>query len=286
MKSDSVRKAFERHEALQRQLKPLSVQIEALQSDFHVRTLIDDANHVRNVMRAAHGPFEDLRRSLPLDTGSKIATELERVRSLGIELEKQFRLSTAVETRALLRILETDAPARALAHYRDHASEVRQAIEAMTAPWLNIQDQISSLTGMVELQEVGHVLNTMPDFGIQSADRLRPHLGDWCASINWPPEIFTDTLARSDFYLKRGLDPALTNFPASAFDQAITIAGIKLSPPSRIGDYDHAPDFPCDDGEAGLQRTNAAHDRLQRFETHVRRFNGMQDDRSRGQELD
>ena len=145
----------------------------------------------------------------------------------------------------------------------------------MTAPWLKIQDQISSLTGIVELQEIGHVLHTMPDFGIQSADRLRLHLGDWRTSIDWPPEIFIDPFVRSDFYLERGLDPALTEFPARAFDQAITIAGIKLPPVPCIddyGDYDRAPDPPCDDGEAGLQRNNAAHDRLQRFEMHVRRF--------------
>ena len=34
-------------------------------------------------------------------------------------------------------------------------------------------------------------------------------------------------------------------------------------PPPRIGNYDHAPDPPRDDEEAGLQRNNAA---------HVRRF--------------
>ena len=272
MKADRLRNTLERHEVLRRQLEPLSARIEALQPDFHVRALIEDANRSRDLMRAALGPFEDLRRSLQLDTVSNIATELESMRSLGVELEKQFRLPDVVETPALLRALEIDAPARVLAHYRDHASELRQAIEAMTAPWLNIQGQVRSLTGIVELQEIGHVLHTMPDFGIRSADRLRPHLGDWRASVDWPPEIFTDPLARSDFYVERGLDPVLTDFPASAFDQAITIAGIKRPPPPRIGDYDHASDPPRDDEEAGLQRNNAAHDRLQRFETHVRRF--------------
>ena len=272
MKADSLRKTLERQEALRRQLEPLSARIEALQPDFRVWALIDDANRGRNLMRTALGPIEDLRRSLQLDAVPNIANALESIRSLGTELEKQFRLSAVAEIPALLRTLEIDAPARALVHYRDHASEVRQAIEAMTTPWLSIRDQIRSLTGIVELHEIGHVLHAMPNFGIRSADRLRPHLGDWRASIDWPPEIFTDPLARSDFYVTRGLDPALTDFPASAFDQAITIAGIKRPPPTRISNYDHAPDPPCDDEETGLQRTNAAHDRLQRFETHVRRF--------------
>ena len=272
MKVDRLRKTLERHEALRRQFEQLSARIEALQPDFRFRALIDDASRARNLMRTALGPVEDLRRSLQLDAVPNIANELESMRSLGVELEQQFRLPTVVETPALLRALEIDAPARALAHYRDHAGELRRAIEAMTAPWLNIEDQVRSLTGIVELQEIGHVLHTMPDFSIQSADRLRPHLGDWRPSIDWPPEIFTDPLARSEFYIERGLDPALTDFPASAFDQAITIAGIKRPPPPRIGDYDHASEPAHDDEEAGLQRNNAAHDRLQRFETHVRRF--------------
>ena len=91
MKADRLRKTLERHEALRRQLEPLSARIGALQPDFRVRAFIDDANRARNLMRAALGPFEDLRRSLQLDTVSNIATELESMRSLGIEMDKQFR---------------------------------------------------------------------------------------------------------------------------------------------------------------------------------------------------
>ena len=116
----------------------------------------------RNLTRTALGPIEDLRRSLQLDTVPNIATGLESVRCLGVELENQFRLPTVLETPTLLQALEMDAPARALAHYHDHTNEVRHAIEAMTAPWLNIEDQVRSLTGLVELQEIGHVLHAMP----------------------------------------------------------------------------------------------------------------------------
>ena len=101
---------------------------------------------------------------------------------------------------------------------------------------------------------------------------MRPHLGDWRGSIDWPAEIFTDPLARSEFYVELGLNPALTDFPAGAFDQAATIAGIKLPPPPRILDYDHLPGHDGDDEEIGFERNNAVHDRVQRFETHVRKF--------------
>ena len=272
MKDDVHKKILERHESLQRLLEPLSIQIKALQPDFSIQRLLADVDPTRNLTRTALGPIEELRRSFQLDTVPNIPTGLESVRSLGVELENQFRLPTVLETPTLLQTLEIEAPARTLAHYHDHTNEIRHAIEAMTAPWLNIEDQVRSLTGFVELQEIGHVLHTMPVFDIESAERLRPHLGDWRGSIDWPPEIFTDPLARSEFYVGLGLDPALTDFPASAFDQATTIAGIKFPPPARILDYDDVPEQEEDDEEVGLERNNSAHDRLQRFESHIRKF--------------
>ena len=103
-----------------------------------------------------------------------------------------------------------------------------------------------------------------------AAERLRLVLGDWREPVDWPTPIFTDPLARSDFYLDRGLDPVLTEFPADAFDQITTAAGLRYAPPPLLSDY--SGDTDEEDEEAGFARTNAAHDRLQRFETHVRRF--------------
>ena len=141
----------------------------------------------------------------------------------------------------------------------------------MTTPWLNMHDQTRSLTGLLGLQEIGHVLNTIPDFNIDLDERLRCYLGDWRSPIDWPSEIFTDPVIRSDFYIDRGLDPTLTEFPVTAFDEAITIAGIKRPLPSRKDAYDYVNKRESD-GEAGFKRNNAAHDRLQRFESHVRSF--------------
>ncbi len=162
--------------------------------------------------------------------------------------------------------------ARAVAHYHDHKNQLLHAIEAMTTPWLNTENQLQSLAGFVGLQQIGHILRTKSPFDVELAEQLRPHFGDWQARIDWPKEIFTDPLARSDFYVERGLDPELTDFPASAFDQAITIAGIKSAPAHFIRAYDHEPDHQLNEEEAGFERTNDAHDRLLRFETRVRAF--------------
>ena len=227
MTDDILKNALRAQDALRRQLDPLSARIGALQADSAIQRLIADADHTRDLMRTILGPAEELRRSLLLDKIPSLASDLEGIRSLGIELENQFRLPSLPETPTLLRALEMDKTARPFAHYRDHTAELRHAVEAMTTPWLNIQDQLRSLTGFVELQEIGHVLRTLPTFDLDPAQRLRSHLGDWRDRIDWPADIFIDSLARSGFYVERGLDPALTDFPASAFHEAITIAGIK-----------------------------------------------------------
>ena len=223
MMDETLRRALTTHEAVRRQLNSLSVQIEALQPDSGIRHLIADANRTHTLMRAALGPVEGLRRSLQINTLLSVATELQVIRKFGVEIERQFHLPQLSVTTKLLQELEMDGPARAVAHYRDYTSQLRRAIESMTTPWLNTQNQLQSLAGFVGLQQIGHVLRTMSFFDVELAEQLRPQLGDWQARIDWPTEIFTDPLARSDFYVERGLDPDLTDFPASAIDQAIRL---------------------------------------------------------------
>ena len=273
MPDDTLSRALRASETLRRQLEPLSVQIEALQSNTGIHRLIEDADRTRTLMRAALGPVEDLRRSLQLNTELLgAATELRGFRRLGVQLEKQFLLPKLPDTSKLFEALEMGGTtARALSRNRDHVSRFRQAIEAMTTPWLDSQNQLRSLNGLLGLQHMGHELQSKPVFDVESAERLRHYLGDWRARIDWPSAIFTDAPVRSGFYLERGLDPDLTYYPAIAFDQAITNAGVKRAPPPYIRAYAHADDQRSDQ-DAGFERTNTAHDRLQRFESQLRAF--------------
>ena len=175
------------------------------------------------------------------------------------------------DTLKLLKPLEMGRTAEMLSPYHDHVSRLRQTIKAMTTPWLDSQNQLRSLNGLLGLQHIGHELHSTPVFDVKSAERLRRYLGDWRARIDWSSAIFTDTLARAGFYLERGLDPALTFYPAIAFDQAITNAGVKHAPPPYIRAYARADDNRGEE-DAGFERNNAAHDRLQRFESHLRAF--------------
>ena len=271
MTNDIHKKALARGDVLQRHLKPLSERINALEPGIGIRRLIEDTERTNNLMRTVLGPAEVLRQSHLLNTVPTVNAELHRIQSLSLEFERQFRLPVLPEIPNLLRDMEIDRTVTALAHYSDHTSELSRAIEAMTTPWLNKQEQIRSLTGFFGLQEIGHVLNKKSVFSIESEERLRSYLGDWRGPIDWPSAIFTDPVERSNFYVSRGFDPTLTEFPVAAFDEAISIAGIKRPLPSRMDAYDYAHKHELDD-EAGFERNNAGHDRLQRFESYVRSF--------------
>ena len=102
---------------------------------------------------------------------------------------------------------------------------------------------------------------------------LRVGIGDWWNSITWPPAIFDDLAARSEFYVGLGFDTELTDFPAPAFRETVTIARLRREPPTLVDAYG-APvaRAESDDKEIALVRTNEAHDWLLRLETQLRRF--------------
>ena len=234
-----------------------------------------DLERSQELVRTAFGPLEDLRRiDLELASTAMLGDEIQKTLDTFKNIENQFRLPQITETTALLRELEssTAAIARGISQSRERELEIQSAMEAMRTPWLDIENSIQSITGFVQLQDLGHTLQTMPAFDTALADRLRPALGDWRDPIDWPKDIFSDPLARADFYTARGLDPTLTSFPAAAFDESVTIAGLKepISDPGEINDFGH--ESQVDEEEAGFVRTNAAHNRLQHFESDMRKF--------------
>ena len=61
MADDSFKRLVELQKRLRRQLEPLSASIKALQADSGVQRLIEDAQRHQALIRAALGPFEELR---------------------------------------------------------------------------------------------------------------------------------------------------------------------------------------------------------------------------------
>ena len=259
-------------DSLRSALEPLSAVQRAINSDPSIRLALSAANRSQAAIRAILGPVEDLRRSGIFDAAGRLATELKGVNQLASELNQRYRLPEVVETLRHLQSPELQAIWKTLDRSKAHTATLQRAAASLTAPWVNTADALRSISGFCELHGIGHQLRDMAAFDPGTADRLRLVLGDWRDPVEWPVPIFSDPVARSDFYLDRGLDPALTEFPATAFEQIATSAGLKDPPPSLLSDYSRDTDDKDEDEEVAFERTNAAHDRLQRFETHMRRF--------------
>ncbi len=160
----------------------------------------------------------------------------------------------------------------AMRQLQDQTAGIRSAMESMHAPWLDVQNQLRSMGGFAELQRIGLCLKSIPTYDIELTESLRINLGDWRDTISWPQNIFSDEVARTEFYEQRGLNLELTDFPAEAFDESTAIAGLAVNPPPLIHGYISTIDAEEVDEEAEFKRTNAAHDRLQRFESQLRHF--------------
>ena len=233
-----------------------------------IKRMLEMVEKDRAVLRLAAGPLEDLRRLGIVDPPWK--SQLDELATFNA----RFRLPEISETARLLAEFETSNPLKKmLRRYGEETSAVRHAIESMRTPWLDIREHTHSLAGFAGLQGIGHALGSMPAFGEDLTAALRVDLGDWRDRITWPETIFSDISLRSGFYVERGFDPALSDFPAEAFEESLGIAGLTEEPPPLVELYGPpVPRASNEDEEAGLIRTNVAHDWLQRLESQMRRF--------------
>ena len=218
------------------------------------------------------GPLEDLRRSLRLSPAEKLADEFQRFQEIAKNIKLKYRLPEINEATKLLQQYHKDSTSQALASFTQPSSSLQKAVESMRNPWLDMENKQGSMKGFAELQTIGFALDTVPTFDAKLTEALRIDLGDWRKLIDWPANVFTDLLARSTFYRERGLNTSLTTFPIAAFDQSIDIAGLRVIPLPDIQLYTPQPEREETEEDEAFRRTNAAHDRLQRFEMHIRKF--------------
>jgi hypothetical protein len=257
---------------LKHEPKPFADVERALGSNGAVARVLEEMERHRAILSAVSGPLEEFRRN------SALTALTEQVGAVA-ELQKQLAFSTE-----RFKLPEMKLAAELMASYRDNqASELfkqlidpqdylRQAIEAIRSPWLDIDAQTRSANAFADMQTIGFALNSIPAFDDRLTELLRIDLGDWQAKINFPKAIFVDPLMRSAFYQTQGLDPSLTAFPADAFSESLEIAGLKGDLPPVFDRYDYQVGKEAGKQEAAYARTNAAHDRLQRFETQLRHF--------------
>ena len=236
------------------------------------RRLMADLDRNQALTRLAVGHFEELRLAGVFERISLVSRELEQLKLNMAAFEARFRLPDLAERVGLLRKFSLSV-SETLKRYRKEHSSFRRAIESMHTAWLDEQEKMRSVVGLATLQGIGHAVRNMPAFGHDLNAALRVDLGDWRDPITWNPEVLTDLRARSEFYVERGFNSALTDFPAPAFEESLDIACLDREPPPLVNMYGE-PIAVSDDEETeeGLSRTNRAYDWLLRLETQVRRF--------------
>jgi len=273
MTNDATRKMIESQDEIRRQLEPLQSVVKSLQQNELMQNLFAIAERHQDMVRLAYGPLEGLRQAGLLEPHAGATSAARRLSEIMAEMESRFRLPEIAEAS---RLLAESPVAGVLGRYQQQAAELQRTMDAMRTPWLDMHERLRSAGAFAELQGIGQALRVAPAFDVRVTEALRIDLGDWQARIDWPAAIFTDPLARSAFYEARGLDPALTAFPAKAFHESLGYAGLGGPPPPVIEGYWTEAEPEPDEEEEGLTRTNDAHDRLTRFETQLRRFIGEQ----------
>jgi hypothetical protein len=271
----SMIQAIEQIREIQKGIQPMASAIadatRAFRESSTARQILEIAESNKAIMRAVVGPFEEL---LHGASALKLAwqDDMELIRQTVEGFESRFRLPEIAESIQMIEEFRANA-ASVVKQFTVDTSSLKLAMDTMRTPWLDIHQVMQSTESFAELQSIGQVLKNMSVFEESVAAALRINLGDWRDRITWPDNISTDLAARSEFYVKLGFNPALTNFPAPAFRQSLEIAGLKHQPPPAIDQYT-SPAAPAlnDDEEKGFVRTNVAHDWLQRLESHIRRF--------------
>lgn len=98
-------------------------------------------------------------------------------------------------------------------------------------------------------------------------------MGDWRDPITLRMDALTDPVERTAFYVERGLNTELTDFPEEAFHSGLSLAGVTEDLPALIAKYGPpAPLAATGEDEQAFMRTNKAHERLLRFESQIRQF--------------
>lgn len=257
---------------MQRHLDPFADLERVLSGISELSWFAKDFDMQMSLAGAAHGHWEELRRSGALFVMTDQADAIEELQKSHALWTERFELPDFKAASDLIEAYRAGPESEIVRLFYENQDYLRLATQAMQSPWLDMEAQMRSVGAFVDIQSMGFALNNIPAFDDHLTRFLRSDLGDWQSRIDFPSTIFDDPLLRSAFYRDRGFNPALTAFPTQAFTQSLDIAGLRGAPPQRIDAYDYDEITERDVQETAFARTNAAHDRLQRFETQLRQF--------------
>lgn len=241
-----------------------------------------------DLTRAITGPASDLARLASDVTGywedqtqqiSEVARKLQAgpfdvSRELAGQFEDRFTVPAIPEIHQLT--MELAANKNLLGAFTKNFtdfSHIQTQIEQIQSPWIDSTNRLASFAALAELHSLGVALQTSRPFDDVFTDILRRDLGDWRDRIVWPSDVETDLVLRARFYVGRGFNAALTEFPSMAFEVGLDQTGLRQTPPDSVAAY-APPVGPSEDPdqEADFKRTNMVQDWILRFETRVRDF--------------
>lgn len=245
--------------------------IRSVRLDPAVSDLAKEMNKHQEAMRLALEPFASIKQSLVFDEIERISAQFSEMTRITEQFQQRFRMPELGETARLAAQIQ-ERMRIDFEPLRLHTDAISEAMKGIQTPWLDAIDAMRSAQSFAALQGIGKTLAQFPAFGDEVTFSLRDHLGDWREPLELSAEIANDIFARSTLYESRGFNPELTEFPAPAFEDAMDLAELSEPVPDIVIVPDLIIPAPSASDEPGYERTNRAHNRLLRFEAHMRKF--------------
>ncbi|MEQ9112475.1 MAG: Swt1 family HEPN domain-containing protein [Rhodospirillaceae bacterium] len=256
---------------------PLNEMMERINADTSLQVMFENIEAERRRAMEITAPFQerlhDALTAVTLGLPKDLLSAIDHIS----EFQNTYTLPDINETISAITDSGPGSLVAALANHNFPTLDYTEALIGLSSPWMALDDPLTSITGLRDLQELGQALRAIPAFDDHLTDALRLDLGDWSHEVNWPQNIFQDPLARHDFYVAQGMNPSLTAFPSDAFNQSLRIAGLGNPLLHDLGQIEglRSEEVELEDPdelEPGFRRTNGAHDQLMRFETYMRQF--------------
>ena len=225
-----------------------------------------------NLRRAYRGPLYDIQRHLDVAMPSKVLSEyLRQIETF----EVRFTMPVQNHFDELVKTLSRLPSMEALGLASSRIAEINKSIAGLRQPWLNIENKFASLTAVSELHTMATGLLERPPFSDALTKLFRHDFGDWRFVGKLPDSLFTDSIARCDFYRELGFNDTLTDFPQPVFDEILNVSGLRLRVlPEPVKAYRYGLDLdPDEEFEDEVPTLNLeAYGLIYRLETHLRRF--------------
>ena len=254
------------------QVRRITMVTDMLQND-DSKWALKQANLASENLRRTHrDTFRNIQRRLDAAMPSKVLSEcLRRIETL----EVRFTMPVQNHFDELVKTLSRLPSIEALGLASSRMAEINKSIAGLRLPWLNIENRFASPTAVSDLHTMATGLLERPPFSDALTKLLRHDFGDWRFVGKLPDSLFTDPIARCDFYRKLGFNHTLTDFPQPVFDEILDVSGLRLRVlPEPVKAYRYGLDLdPDEEFEYEVPTLNLkAYGLIYRLETHLRRF--------------